>query len=137
MVDGMASEAELTRDLDTDTSSLPAVSPRPSRNVRLPKMKMFKSLSKKMSAKTKSDPSVLPSPPVASEEVVEDSDPKTTRARFQEPSTDCEDSVKEMTAGHSRSHQRSQHSGEVFTTTFVNPFRIKPRKPKTTAGTLF
>ncbi|KAI0654453.1 hypothetical protein C8Q70DRAFT_520436 [Cubamyces menziesii] len=115
--------------------STPASSPRTGRGMRLPNVKVFKVLSRKLS-KQKADPASS-----------RESSPRPSVDLSQENPAVCEEKSetlmrrRTMDAGSSRParpghllHERNLSlPGEVFTTTFVNPFRVrsKPRKAKT------
>ena len=84
-------------------TSSPSGSPRPSRHALLPSMKMFKSFSRRRSQKTASTSS---SPTPATLSLDDVADPAGAPSEPQPV------------------------SGEVLTTKFVNPFRVKPRERK-------
>ncbi|KAH9932078.1 uncharacterized protein BXZ73DRAFT_101456 [Epithele typhae] len=104
-------------------------------NIRLPKV--LKNFRRKSSAKARSSPNASPAPtfsslsalekPTAEEEVDESLRSRTI-------SLDQPRQV-QLAALRSQSEQPvTTSSGETFTSTFVNPFRLKPRRPKTPAS---
>ncbi|KAJ8496703.1 hypothetical protein ONZ51_g927 [Trametes cubensis] len=107
--------------------STPASSPRTGRGMRLPNVKVFKVLSRKLS-KQKADPASS-----------RESSPRPSVDLSQENPAVCEEKSetlmrrRTMDAGSSRParpghllHERNLSlPGEVFTTTFVNPFRVR------------
>ncbi|KAI0368892.1 hypothetical protein BV20DRAFT_1036816 [Pilatotrama ljubarskyi] len=141
------SELGCEQDRTGSSRSTPTGSPRPSRALRLPGVDMLKSLSRKMSTRQKSD-----SISNRSRSPTTVADPSLSRSR--EGSFDCE-GVDERGGAYTRRrasttelpgqarpghllHHRNHSSpgpGEVFTTSFVNPFRSrsksKSRKAKT------
>ncbi|KAI0334050.1 hypothetical protein GY45DRAFT_1367883 [Cubamyces sp. BRFM 1775] len=122
-------------DAAPSSKSTPASSPRTGRGMRLSNVKVFKALSRKLS-KQKTDPASS-----------RESSPRPSVDLSQEAPAVCEEKNetlmrrRTMDAGSSRSarpghllHERNLSlPGEVFTTTFVNPFRSrsKSRKAKT------
>lgn len=139
MIGGEATAPQDSAEFDPQTPPSPTPSPRPSRNMRLPKV--LKNLSKRMSSRPRSGSASTSSPapalvalPVLDKSVIDldapipEAQPANRAASLEAP--------RQAQPGHLRGHQ-GEHSasGEIFTTTFVNPFRLKPRRPKTAPGT--
>ncbi|KAI0800591.1 hypothetical protein C8Q74DRAFT_426550 [Fomes fomentarius] len=122
-----------TNDPDSPSDAAPSPSGSPkSRHVRLPKMKMLKTLTRKMTSKSKSD--TVASSGASSQDVLPEEgtyEPVKKAASFSSfNETASEDERgRQAQPGHLRMHERNG-SGEVFNTTFVNPFRNKQRRPK-------
>ncbi|KAL7285059.1 hypothetical protein ACG7TL_000150 [Trametes sanguinea] len=116
-----------TQDPSVEQSSprtTPGSSPRNGRGVRLPSVNVFKAFSRKLSSKQKSELST--SPISSSPQTLVDS----PLPRVDSPVCDDEKSARHLL------HQRSPSApGEVFTTTFVNPFRLRSRRAKTPPAT--
>ncbi|RPD64633.1 hypothetical protein L226DRAFT_528988 [Lentinus tigrinus ALCF2SS1-7] len=100
------------------SSSSPTLagSPRSWRHTRLPSMKMFKSFSKRMSPKSKTDPASHS--PTADASILYDT---------VGPKEQCTDE-RPRHAHPDRLRRHHDTSAEVLTTKFVNPFHVKPRK---------
>ncbi|OSD00834.1 hypothetical protein PYCCODRAFT_637732 [Trametes coccinea BRFM310] len=130
-----------TQDPSVEQSSprtTPGSSPRNGRGVRLPSVNVFKAFSRKLSSKQKSELST--SPISSSPQTLVDS----PLPRVDSPVCDDEKSAsqprrratidegpRQARPGHLL-HQRSPSApGEVFTTTFVNSFRLRSRRAKT------
>ncbi|KAI0778820.1 hypothetical protein BD413DRAFT_609387 [Trametes elegans] len=137
--------------IESDSSSVnPSFEQMPSRSepstptrarsgVRLPGAKMFKSFSRKLSGKQKSEPALsressprssihLPSSHEGSGEFGE----KVDVLQHWRAAT-LDDSSRGTRPSHLLHERNRSYSGEVLTTSFVNPFRTKtkPRRPKT------
>ncbi|KAI0756401.1 hypothetical protein C8Q80DRAFT_1264463 [Daedaleopsis nitida] len=125
-----SSDPRLGKDEIQPASLSSTGSPRSSRHVRLPSMKMFKSLSRKMSKqKTEVGSSPASSRDNSIDDIIRVLDAKVPLS--EEPASDHE-SAKEAPPDHRPVLPRNNSSsGEVFTSTFVNPFRPKNRKTKT------
>lgn len=120
-------------DSPSDATPSPSGSPK-SRHVRLPKM--LKTLTRKMTSKSKSD-SVASSGASSQDALPEEGtyEPVKKAASFSSfNETASEDErCRQAQPGHLRMHERNG-SGEVFNTSFVNPFRNKQRRPKAASG---
>ncbi|KAM5535889.1 hypothetical protein V8D89_010507 [Ganoderma adspersum] len=122
--------AEARPDLDIPSSSNPSPSdsPRPARNVRIQSLKLLKNLSRKVSSKQRPSPSASPVVPIVplADEFCE---PAKSARRSQSKERPASSTLAQSDEPRPQQMVDSL-TGEVFTTTFVNPFRIKPRKPK-------
>ena len=110
---------------------------RSSRNVRLPKV--LKNLSKRMSSsRPRSESGASMSPAQTQPELKKlgaESSKAATDAQSDGRATAAVEQPRLAQPGHLRLHQNENApSGEVFTTTFVNPFRLRSRRPKTAPG---
>ncbi|TBU46151.1 hypothetical protein BD309DRAFT_989035 [Dichomitus squalens] len=117
---------------DTHSTDSPTGSPRLTRNVRLPTMKMLKSLSRKVSTKPRSASAPSPSvAPLGSTSPLEDDAREPVKQARRSQSRERPEPSVIAPESDIRPQQRTDSiSGETFTTTFVNPFRLKHRNPK-------
>ncbi|KAI0714824.1 hypothetical protein C8Q76DRAFT_438078 [Earliella scabrosa] len=134
-----SSDPTYEEDASSPTASSSNSPSRPSRGVRLPSMKMFKTLSRKMT-RQKTDPTTSPSVATAQDlpckEEVHESEKKPAGAQ-PKGSTSEDEQPRQAQPGHLNLHRRNTASGEMFTSTFVSPFRIKPRKaPPAASGSI-
>ncbi|OJT04532.1 hypothetical protein TRAPUB_4802 [Trametes pubescens] len=124
-------------DLPGSTPSTPASTPHTGHGMRLPGAKALKSLSRKLSTKKPGNVRNSSHSPGASVETLpstEESFHCTEDGTRRNPRNGTMQSPKQDRPGH-LAHQR-QYSlpGEMFSSTFVNPFRSKARKSKAPAG---
>ncbi|KAI1793060.1 hypothetical protein LXA43DRAFT_886210 [Ganoderma leucocontextum] len=125
-------EVWLDQDIPYPDNTSPSDSPRSARNVRIQSLKLLKTLSRKVSSKQR--PAAVPSPSASPEVPIvplahEFCEPVKPARRSQSKERPAPSTL--APSDELRPQQRVDSlTGEVFTTTFVNPFRIKPRKPK-------
>ncbi|PIL31324.1 hypothetical protein GSI_06022 [Ganoderma sinense ZZ0214-1] len=125
-------EARLDQDLPSSSDPSPSDSPRPARNVRAQSLKLLKNLSRKVSAKQRPPAaSSRTASPVVSTVPLAGEFCESVRITRRSQSRDRPSSSMLAQPDEPGPQQKVDPlSGEVFTTSFVNPFRIKPRKPK-------
>ncbi|KAI0640103.1 hypothetical protein C8Q77DRAFT_1214425 [Trametes polyzona] len=129
-----SSELEFALDpLDSSRSS-PAPSPHVGRSARLPGAKAFKSLSLKISTKKSPAARTQSHSPCVSEDALPSREGsvdynKTEALGPHRAST--VDASRPARPGHLLHQRNMSLPGEVFTTSFVNPFRSRSQKPKT------
>ncbi|KAI9060486.1 hypothetical protein FKP32DRAFT_1678813 [Trametes sanguinea] len=134
-----------TQDPDGEQSSprtTPGSSPRNGRGVRLPSVNVFKAFSRRLSSKQKSELST--SPASSSPQTLVDSslprvdtpvcDDEKSESHLRRRAT-IDQGPRQARPGHLLHHRSPSAPGEVFTTTFVNPFRSKSRRAKTPPAT--
>ncbi|KAI8990672.1 hypothetical protein BD414DRAFT_308131 [Trametes punicea] len=124
---------DLEREAEGSPPSTPALSPRAGRGVRMPSPKMFKSISRRLSSKQKAD--AMSSPSSRSAEVLPLRRNSPALDEKNEPSmrgcATIDSSPRSPRPGNLPHERNISLSGEVFTTTFVNPFKLKSRKVRT------